>query len=149
MGGPIVRCRRKPRCTATSKADLLHVPLLLAQLIGGYELSSQIGEGAFSKVYLGASNDPNANPLRRQVAIKIIAVSAAAGKDSKEDYLKKLKKEVRLHKVVTHLNVLRLFQWSEGASNESLWIILEYCHGGDLFDKISKCLRPDTETTEG
>jgi serine/threonine protein kinase len=109
-------------------------------MVGGFELSSQIGEGAFSKVYLGESPDPKVHPLHRQVAIKVIAISAAAGREeNKQDYLKKLKKEVRLHKAVTHLNVLRLLQWSEGAGSEALWIILEYCHGGDLFDKISGC----------
>jgi serine/threonine protein kinase len=93
-----------------------------------------MSHGMRPRVYLGASKDPNAHPLHRTVAIKIIGVPAQA---SKAEYTKKLVKEVRLHKAVVHLNVLRLLQWSEGATSESMWIVLEYCFGGDLFDKIS------------
>lgn len=52
-------------------------------------------------------------------------------------YKKKILKEVKLHKILVHLNILRLLDWSEGKGGSSIWIVLEYAQGGDLFDKIS------------
>jgi serine/threonine protein kinase len=125
--------------------------------VGGYELSTQIGEGAFSKcvaqllcnasinrlitshrVYLGSSNDPAKNALHRSVAIKVVGIPTEGDVAA---YKKKILKEVKLHKILAHLNILRLLDWSEGRGGSSIWIVLEYAQGGDLFDKISRSIK--------
>ena len=116
---------------------------MTALVVGGFEVSQQLGEGAFSKVYLGVRKDrkPSSTKLN-QVAIKLVAVPANT---ATEDYRKKVIKEVRLHKVASaqHVNVLKLLDWSE-QKDGAIFIILEYAHGGDLFDKIA----PDVGISE-
>lgn len=89
------------------------------------------------RVYLGSSNDPSKNALHRSVAIKVVGVAVEGDVPT---YKKKILKEVKLHKILAHLNILRLLDWSEGKGGSSIWIVLEYAQGGDLFDKISRCL---------
>ena len=49
-----------------------------------------------------------------------------------------LEKEVAIHRVVKHQNIIRLFDYTEDAS--FIYILMEYAAGGELFDKIGKDL---------
>ena len=77
------------------------------------------------------ATDPKVHPLHRFVAIKVIALANGTCSDPVE-YKKKVLKEVRLHKVLKHSNILRLLDWSEQGRGESVWIVLEFAHGGCL-----------------
>lgn len=64
------------------------------------------------------------------VAVKVLDTQ------TNTDCLEVVKKEVCIHKMLTHTNIVRFF----GHRNESnlQYIFLEYCSGGALFDRIGK-----------
>lgn len=70
------------------------------------------------------------------MAVKVLQFPS--NHDEAKAYKKKVVKEVRLHKAVVHRNILRLVEFTEQMHSNSMWIILEYAEGGDLFDKISR-----------
>lgn len=94
----------------------------------------------YTRVYLGIRKDRKSHALRMQAAIKVIAVPTDT---NAADYKKKVIKEVRLHKAASHINILKLLDWAE-QKDGSIFIVLEYAQGGDLFDKIS----PDVGISE-
>ena len=105
--------------------------------IGGERKQPQIKD--VRRVYRGVvSKATKVHALHQRVAIKVIQVPPATSSGQSAAYKKRILKEVKLHKMLTHRNILRLLDYSEH-EGESVWIVLEYADGGDLFDKISGC----------
>ena len=72
-----------------------------------------------------------------KVAIKTIPKKAIG------DSLKKIKEEIKILAKLDHPNICKYYETYE--SPKSFYIIMEYCGGGDLFDRITQ---RDGEMTE-
>nr|XP_015200858.1 PREDICTED: maternal embryonic leucine zipper kinase isoform X1 [Lepisosteus oculatus]XP_015200859.1 PREDICTED: maternal embryonic leucine zipper kinase isoform X1 [Lepisosteus oculatus] len=94
-----------------------------AELLKYYELYETIGTGGFAKVKLGRHILTG-----EKVAIKIM--------DKKElgDDLPRVKTEIEAMKNLSHQHVCRLYHVIE--TTKKIFMILEYCPGGELFDYI-------------
>ena len=88
-----------------------------------YEISKNLlGKGSYGKVHLGYLKGTNI-----QRAIKII-------EKSKVKNVERFKLEVEIMMKLDHPNVLRLYDYFEDKKN--VYLILELCSGGELFDRI-------------
>ncbi|CAG9326324.1 unnamed protein product [Blepharisma stoltei] len=90
-----------------------------------YQLGTQIGKGAFGKVYLGTHKLTG-----YKVAIKMFSTSYI--KD--ERIRRKVFQEVFVMKKIKHRNVIRLLEVFE--SKRHLMIVMEYSGGGDLLQFV-------------
>ena len=97
---------------------------------GNYILGETIGEGAFAKVKLAKHIYTG-----EKVAIKILNKEKINKKDDCSN-IKKIKKEISILQRLRHKNVIQLYEIME--TNKSLYIVMEYCEGKELFDYISK-----------
>jgi serine/threonine-protein kinase ULK4 len=95
--------------------------------MNNYHIYEEIGRGKYSVVYKG----------RKKKTIEFVAVKSV-------DRLrrKKLMNEVRIFHNLDHPNVLKFHNWYE--TRNHLWIIFEYCPGGDLL----KLLEDDKKLPE-
>lgn len=90
-----------------------------------YALGELLGEGGYSKVYLGISK----TALQQKVAIKIIS-RANLQKDDEDA----LRNEVSILDKLKHPNIVRQLDFFE--EPQTYYIVLEYLTGGELFDRI-------------
>ncbi|MEE6511092.1 hypothetical protein FKM82_017410 [Ascaphus truei] len=93
------------------------------ELFKYYDLRETIGTGGFAKVKLARHLLTG-----EKVAIKIM------DKDSLGDDLPRVKTEIDAMKNFSHQNVCRLYHVIE--TSKKIFMILEYCPGGELFDYI-------------
>ncbi|KRX08559.1 Protein kinase-like domain [Pseudocohnilembus persalinus] len=93
--------------------------------MNNYHIYEEIGKGRSSIVYKGR--------LKKQ--IEYIAV-----KSLEKDRRKKVMNEVKVISDLDHENILKFYKWYE--TRNHLWMIYEYCAGGDLMQLIEqdKCL---------
>ncbi|CAK7895393.1 hypothetical protein CAAN1_10S00804 [[Candida] anglica] len=89
-----------------------------------YQLLEILGEGAFSVVYKGIDVGTG-----KPVAIKVIDK-----RDLNAKQLNNIKNEISIMKRLNHPNILRLLDAHNSAQN--CFLILEYCDGGEIFNKI-------------
>lgn len=97
---------------------------ITSQLPSNYKLLNLLGEGAFSKVFKAINTDNN-----QVVAIKIINKLNLSSKQ-----LNNIKNEIIIMSKNNHINLLKLLD-SHNNSNYC-YLILEYCDGGEIFNKI-------------
>ncbi|XP_044126746.1 maternal embryonic leucine zipper kinase-like [Bufo gargarizans] len=93
------------------------------ELLKHYQLHETIGTGGFAKVKLGTHLLTG-----EKVAIKIM------DKESLRDDLPRVKTEIEAMKNLSHQHVCRLYHVIE--TSKKIFMILEYCPGGELFDYI-------------
>ncbi|XP_068175055.1 serine/threonine-protein kinase Nek1 isoform X2 [Antennarius striatus] len=90
-----------------------------------YEKVKKIGEGSFGKAVLVKSKEDG-----RQYVIKEISISRMSSKERQES-----RKEVSVLANMSHPNVVQYKEsFEEGGC---LYIVMDYCEGGDLFKKIN------------
>lgn len=89
-----------------------------------YKLVHKLGEGAFSAVYKATHE-----PTGRAVAIKIINKTNLGVKQ-----IANINNEISIMKRLNHPNVLRLVDLFN--NDDFCYIVLEYCDGGEIFNKI-------------
>ncbi|XP_041912231.1 serine/threonine-protein kinase Nek1 isoform X1 [Alosa sapidissima] len=90
-----------------------------------YEKVKKIGEGSFGKAYLVKSRED-----ARQYVIKEIGISQMSNKERQES-----RKEVAVLANMSHPNIV---QYKESFEESGcLYIVMDYCEGGDLFKKIN------------
>ena len=103
--------------------------------IGDFKIGAKIGQGTFSKVCLGIHI-----PTGEKVAIKILPKNQIKEKTDKI----RIEKEINLQKKLHHKNIIQ--QYSVLDTDNYIYIITEYCSGGELFDYIvSKRRLPEVE----
>uniref|UniRef100_A0A8C2Q2P4 Maternal embryonic leucine zipper kinase n=1 Tax=Cyprinus carpio TaxID=7962 RepID=A0A8C2Q2P4_CYPCA len=95
----------------------------MPQLLKHYEVYETIGSGGFAKVKLGIHILTG-----EKVAIKIME------KKDLGDDLPRVKLEIEAMKNLSHQHVCRLYHVIETSSK--IYMVLEYCPGGELFDYI-------------
>ena len=103
-----------------------------------YEIRQVLGKGKFGLVKLGIHRGNG-----RKVAIKIINKKLVTAID-----VQQVKTEIDILKIAKHPNIIQLYDVFE---NENyIYIIMEYCAGGDLFSYIEKrgFRLPETRATE-
>ncbi|XP_037626465.1 serine/threonine-protein kinase Nek1 isoform X2 [Sebastes umbrosus] len=90
-----------------------------------YEKLKKIGEGSFGKAILVKSKEDG-----HQYVIKEIGISAMSSKERQES-----RKEVAVLANMSHPNIVQYKEsFEEGGC---LYIVMDYCEGGDLFKKIN------------
>nr|XP_020479874.1 maternal embryonic leucine zipper kinase [Monopterus albus]XP_020479875.1 maternal embryonic leucine zipper kinase [Monopterus albus]XP_020479876.1 maternal embryonic leucine zipper kinase [Monopterus albus] len=88
-----------------------------------YEVHETIGSGGFAKVKLG----------RHILTGEKVAIKVMNKKDLGDD-LPRVKVEIEAMKNLSHQHVCRLYQVIETSTH--IFMVLEYCPGGELFDYI-------------
>ncbi|SOV81309.1 calcium-dependent protein kinase 5 [Plasmodium sp. gorilla clade G3] len=135
--------RLKGRCSVSSNEDPLSNQLNLSPyfdrsqiiqeiiLMNNDELSDvyeidryKLGKGSYGNVVKAVSKRTG-----QQRAIKII-------EKKKIHNIERLKREILIMKQMDHPNIIKLYEVYE--DNEKLYLVLELCDGGELFDKIVK-----------
>ena len=96
--------------------------------IGDYILHDEIGSGGFAKVVKGIHI-----PTGEKVAIKIMDKIQLFTDPLN---LRRVKTEISLLKIVRHKNIIKLYEVIE--TPQKIYLIMEYCEGGELFDYIVK-----------
>ncbi|KNC37045.1 CAMK/CDPK protein kinase [Plasmodium falciparum RAJ116] len=90
-----------------------------------YEIDRyKLGKGSYGNVVKAVSKRTG-----QQRAIKII-------EKKKIHNIERLKREILIMKQMDHPNIIKLYEVYE--DNEKLYLVLELCDGGELFDKIVK-----------
>ena len=94
-------------------------------MIGNYVLGKTIGEGTFGKVKLGRHSLTG-----EKVAIKILEKERITDVSDVE----RVAREIHILKLIRHPNIIQLYEIIE--TSKVLFLIMEYAHGGELFDYI-------------
>ena len=89
-----------------------------------YDVKNKLGSGKFGLVKLGIHKKTG-----EKVAIKIMKKSTMDSSD-----LELVRTEIEILKICQHPNIIRLYNVFENA--DYLYIIMEYCYGGDLFSYL-------------
>lgn len=85
-----------------------------------------MGAGSFGKVFLSESIADSSF----KVAIKVL------NKAKLKDNLEAIKEEVRILTKLDHPNIVKYYETYDDA--KYMYLVMEYCNGGELFDKIAK-----------
>ncbi|KAK2828629.1 hypothetical protein Q5P01_019663 [Channa striata] len=88
-----------------------------------WDLVQTLGEGAYGEVRLLVNRH-----TEEAVAVKVIDTSQA------KECAENVKKEVCIHKMLNHDNIVRFYGHRKEGS--TMYLFLEYCTGGELFDRI-------------
>lgn len=97
--------------------------------MNNFHIYEEVGRGKFSVVYKG----------RKKKSIDYVAV-----KSIEKNRRKKVLNEVRIFHSLKNRHILKFFNWYE--TRNHLWIIFEYCAGGDLFQLIEQDKKMPEET---
>ncbi|XP_024119609.1 serine/threonine-protein kinase Chk1 [Oryzias melastigma] len=88
-----------------------------------WDVVQTLGEGAYGEVRLLVNRQ-----TEEAVAVKVIDTSQA------EECAENVKKEICIHKILNHSNIVRFF--GHRREGTTVYLFLEYCTGGELFDRI-------------
>lgn len=92
-----------------------------------YDVGRLLGQGTFAKVYYGRSILTN-----QSVAIKMIDKE----KVMKVGLIEQIKREISVMRIARHPNVVELYEVM--ATKTRIYFVMEYCRGGELFNKVAK-----------
>ncbi|XVE58933.1 hypothetical protein DITRI_Ditri05aG0002900 [Diplodiscus trichospermus] len=92
-----------------------------------YEVGRLLGQGTFAKVYYARSIQSN-----QSVAIKVIDKE----KVRRAGLINQIKREISVMRIARHPNIVQLYEVM--ATKTKIYFAMEYCKGGELFDKVAK-----------
>jgi tRNA A-37 threonylcarbamoyl transferase component Bud32 len=104
--------------------EKLKVATGYTNLLDIYEVKEKLGNGKFGLVKLGINKQ-----TKEKVAIKIMNKKKMDTSD-----IELMRTEIEILKICQHPNIIRLYNVFENA--DYLYIIMEYCYGGDLFSYL-------------
>lgn len=110
--------------------------IVMADKMEKYERIQVLGEGSFGKVYLMRNRNE-----RKLVCVKVIKIKNIPRKEREACNM-----EVDLLKRLNHPNIVGYRE--SFIANEALCIVMQYCDGGDLCDRIKdakKVLFPEAQ----
>jgi serine/threonine-protein kinase Chk1 len=96
---------------------------MVKEFIEGWDLLQILGEGTFAEVKLLVNRDTGEACAMKEINIK---------DNPRAD--KTAKKEICVHKLLKHPNIVQCY--GSRIELERQFIFLEYCSGGELFDRI-------------
>lgn len=96
-----------------------------------YELIHQLGQGAMGRVFL--AEDPL---LRRQVAIKVIALEQSITESTRQEFLKRFSFEAQACAKLSHPSIVTIYD--AGEQDGIPWIAFEYVKGEGLDQLLHK-----------
>jgi eukaryotic-like serine/threonine-protein kinase len=100
----------------------MDVVIDVGQVLDKYELLERVGQGGMAVVYRGLDRS-----LRRQVAVKVLHRHLADHQEARDRF----EREAHAVAKLRHENILEIFDYSGGTSNES-YIVTEFIEGVTL-----------------
>jgi calcium-dependent protein kinase len=102
-----------------------------------YSFGKQLGQpGAFGVAYLVTSTSKRASSaIAKRLACKMIKKNRIGSKAERESHFEALRGEIAVMRKLKHQNIIQLYDVYE--DKENLYLVLEFCAGGELFDRIS------------
>jgi serine/threonine-protein kinase Chk1 len=101
---------------------------MVRQFIEGWDLLQILGEGTFGEVKL----------LVNRATGEACAMKEVDLSKHPQDTFETVKKEIAVHKLLKHENVVQCY--GSRIEDDRQFIFLEYCPGGELFDRIGDAL---------
>ena len=102
--------------------------------LDNYEVLKQLGKGGYGKVY--QVKNKRTGEIRACKHLSKISIKN----------LEKFEREINILKKSDHPNIIKLYEVFE--SNRSLYLIMEECKGGEVFDKIIEHIQSKKMYTE-
>ncbi len=99
------------------------------QFVGGFQLVALLGRGGMGAVYRAL--DPR---IGREVALKVILATDAAGFDNSAEMRERFRREARAAGILSHPNIVTVHEFGETESQ--LYIVMELVRGQGL-DKLA------------
>ena len=104
--------------------------------IDDFEIGKPLGTGKFGRVYLA----------REKKSKFIVALKLLDKKQlEKEKVAHQLRREIEIQSHLRHKNILRLFGYFH--DRDSVYLILEFAPGGEMYNYLQKCRRFSEEQT--
>ena len=100
----------------------------IGDVVGGFRLESQLGEGGMGIVWLAEEQDGE----QRRAALKVLPADLAGNAEIRERFLRESKYAER----VKHPNIAEVY--GAGEENGNLWIAMRYLEGTDLSSIIRR-----------
>mmetsp|Transcript_148977 Transcript_148977/g.260342 ORF Transcript_148977/g.260342 Transcript_148977/m.260342 type:complete len:448 (-) Transcript_148977:1922-3265(-) len=99
----------------------------MVKKIGNFQLGKTLGSGTFGKVKYAVDTK---DPAQTTYAVKMLNRKSIEEQGMEDQ----LKSEIAIMKMLSHQNVVKMFQVIQSASH--VYIVLELITGGELFDRI-------------
>jgi predicted Ser/Thr protein kinase len=108
--------------------------------IGRYQIERQLGRGAMGVVYL--ASDP---VIGRRIALKVLRFDLPGAEESAERLRSRFQREARSAGILSHPNIVTVYDAIEETADGALCIAMEYVEGTNLSDILrrSEPLSPD------
>ncbi len=101
------------------------------ETIGRYRTEREIGRGAMGIVYL--AHDPR---LRRQVAVKTIALPEGLSEDQHREYRERFLREAQAAAGLSHAGIVTVYDADEDPKSGAPYIAMEYVAGRSLQQRL-------------
>ncbi len=101
-------------------------------MVGPYQLEKVIGVGGFAEVWIGTHQQ-----LQTQRALKRLRIEELTKKmdiEVVEQFIQRFFREARIQAQLIHPNIVQVYELAEWDGEE--WMVMEYCNGGTLRDRM-------------